>query len=37
VRIPLEAGKTVAAVVLPDFGNVADYNAALHIFAMSIS
>jgi beta-galactosidase GanA len=34
--VPLEAGKTVEAVVLPDLGNVAGYNAALHLFAIAI-
>jgi beta-galactosidase GanA len=34
--VPLTAGKTVAAVTLPSLGSVAGYNAALHIFAMSI-
>jgi beta-galactosidase GanA len=34
--VPLAAGKTVAAVTLPSLGSVVGYNAALHIFAMSI-
>ena len=34
--VPLAAGKTVEAVQLPSLGNVAGYNAALHIFAMAI-
>jgi beta-galactosidase GanA len=34
--VPLASGKTVAAVTLPSLGNVAGYNAALHIFALSI-
>jgi beta-galactosidase GanA len=34
--VPLAAGKTVEAVQLPSLGNVAGYNAALHIFAMSV-
>jgi Beta-galactosidase jelly roll domain/NPCBM-associated, NEW3 domain of alpha-galactosidase len=34
--VPLAAGKTVEAVQLPSLGNVAGYNAALHIFSMSI-
>jgi beta-glucosidase len=34
--VPLAAGKTVEAVTLPSLGSVAGYNAALHIFAMSI-
>jgi beta-galactosidase GanA len=34
--VPLAAGKTVEAVQLPSLGNVAGYNAALHIFAMTI-
>jgi hypothetical protein len=35
-NVPLQAGKTVAAVTLPSLGNVAGYNAALHVFAMAI-
>jgi beta-galactosidase GanA len=34
--VPLEAGKTVAAVTLPPLGSVVGYNAALHIFAMAV-
>jgi beta-glucosidase len=34
--VPLAAGKTVAAVTLPSLGNVAGYNAALHVFALAI-
>jgi beta-galactosidase GanA len=34
--VPLAAGKTVQAVTLPSLGSVAGYNAALHIFAMSV-
>jgi len=32
----LAAGKTVAAVTLPALGDVAGYNAALHIFDMEV-
>jgi hypothetical protein len=34
--VPLAAGKTVQAVTLPSLGSVTGYNAALHIFAMSV-
>jgi hypothetical protein len=34
--VPLAAGKTIQAVTLPSLGSVAGYNAALHIFAMSV-
>jgi beta-galactosidase GanA len=34
--VPLQSGLTVEAVTLPSLGGVAGYNAALHIFAMSI-
>ena len=34
--VPLQAGKTVAAVTLPSLGSVVGYNAALHIFGMAI-
>ncbi|HTT50445.1 MAG TPA: hypothetical protein VMH35_03465 [Streptosporangiaceae bacterium] len=34
--VPLAAGKTVAAVMLPSLGGVAGYNAALHVFALAI-
>ncbi len=34
--VPLQAGKTVAAVTLPSLGSVTGYNPALHIFAMAI-
>ena len=34
--VPIDPGKTVAAVTLPSLGDVAGYNTALHIFAMSI-
>jgi hypothetical protein len=34
--VPLATGKTVAAVTLPSLGNVAGYNAALHVFALAI-
>ncbi|HEY1916469.1 MAG TPA: beta-galactosidase [Streptosporangiaceae bacterium] len=34
--VPIDASKTVAAVVLPSLGSVAGYNAALHVFALSI-
>jgi len=34
--VPLAAGKTVEAVTLPSLGSVTGYNAALHVFAMSI-
>jgi hypothetical protein len=35
-NVPLAAGKTVRAVTLPSLGSVDGYNAALHIFAMSV-
>ena len=35
-NVPLAAGKTVQAVTLPSLGSVAGYNAALHIFGMSV-
>jgi hypothetical protein len=35
-NVPLQAGKTVAAVTLPSLGGVAGYNAALHVFALAI-
>jgi Beta-galactosidase jelly roll domain/NPCBM-associated, NEW3 domain of alpha-galactosidase len=35
-NVPLAAGKTVAAVTLPSLGNVAGYNAALHVFALAV-
>ena len=35
-NVPLAAGQTVAAVTLPSLGNVAGYNAALHVFALAI-
>jgi beta-galactosidase GanA len=34
--VPLAAGKTVEAVTLPSLGSVTGYNAALHIFAMTV-
>jgi beta-glucosidase len=34
--VPLAAGKTVEAVTLPSLGSVVGYNAALHIFAMTV-
>jgi beta-galactosidase GanA len=34
--VPLQSGKTVAAVTLPALGSVVGYNAAMHIFAMAI-
>jgi beta-galactosidase GanA len=34
--VPIDPSKTVAAVTLPSLGDVAGYNPALHIFAMSI-
>jgi len=34
--VPLASGKTVAAVTLPALGSVTGYNAALHIFDMSV-
>jgi len=34
--VPIDFSKTVAAVTLPSLGDVAGYNLALHIFAMSI-
>jgi beta-galactosidase GanA len=33
--VPIDPSKTVAAVTLPDLGDVAGYNPALHIFAIS--
>jgi hypothetical protein len=33
--VPIDPGKTVAAVTLPSLGDVAGYNPALHIFAIS--
>jgi beta-galactosidase GanA len=35
-NVPLESGKTVEAVTLPDLGSVAGYNPALHVFAMAV-
>jgi hypothetical protein len=35
-NVPLQPGKTVAAVTLPSLGDVAGYNAALHVFALAI-
>ena len=34
--VPIDPSKTVAAVSLPSLGDVAGYNPALHIFAMSV-
>ncbi|HEY9241461.1 MAG TPA: beta-galactosidase [Streptosporangiaceae bacterium] len=34
--VSLQPGKTVAAVTLPSLGDVAGYNPALHIFAMTV-
>lgn len=34
--VTLEQGKTIEAVTLPALGDVAGYNAALHIFAMTV-
>jgi beta-glucosidase len=34
--VAIDPSKTVAAVTLPSLGDVAGYNPALHIFAMSI-
>ncbi len=34
--VPLAAGKTIEAVTLPFLGDVAGYNAALHIFALAV-
>jgi beta-galactosidase GanA len=34
--VPLAAGKTIEAVTLPSLGDVAGYNAALHIFALAV-
>ncbi len=34
--VSLQSGKTVAAVTLPSLGDVAGYNAALHIFALTV-
>ncbi|MGH3397052.1 MAG: beta galactosidase jelly roll domain-containing protein, partial [Streptosporangiaceae bacterium] len=34
--VPLAAGKTVEAVTLPSLGSVTGYNAALHVFAMTV-
>ncbi|HEY2240069.1 MAG TPA: beta galactosidase jelly roll domain-containing protein, partial [Streptosporangiaceae bacterium] len=36
-NIPLTPGKTAEAITLPTLGNVAGYNSALHIFALSTS
>ena len=36
-NVPLSAGKSIRAVTLPSLGNVAGYNAALHVFALSTS
>ena len=36
-NVPLTAGKSIRAVTLPSLGNVAGYNAALHVFALSTS
>jgi beta-galactosidase GanA len=34
--VPITAGKTVEAVQLPSLGDVSGYNAALHVFALSV-
>ena len=34
--VPLAAGKTIEAVTLPSLGDVAGYNAALHIFDLAV-
>jgi hypothetical protein len=34
--VPIEAGKTVAAVALPALGSVVGYNPAMHVFAVSV-
>jgi hypothetical protein len=34
--VPIDAGKTVQAVALPALGSVSGYNAAMHIFAVSV-
>ena len=34
--VPLAAGKTIEAVTLPALGDVAGYNAALHVFALAV-
>ena len=34
--VPIDPGKTVAAVTLPSLGDVAGYNPALHVFAMAV-
>jgi hypothetical protein len=34
--VPIDSSKTVAAIGLPSLGDVAGYNAALHIFAVSV-
>jgi hypothetical protein len=34
--VPIDPSKTVATVTLPSLGDVAGYNPALHIFAVSI-
>jgi hypothetical protein len=34
--VPLTAGKTIEAVTLPALGDVAGYNAALHVFALAV-
>jgi hypothetical protein len=33
--VPIDPSKTLAAVTLPSLGDVAGYNPALHIFAIS--
>jgi beta-galactosidase GanA len=35
-NVPLAAGKTVQAVTLPSLGSVTGYNAALHVFGLSV-
>jgi hypothetical protein len=35
-NVALQAGKTIEAVTLPSLGDVAGYNAALHVFALAI-
>jgi hypothetical protein len=34
--VPLAAGKTIEAVTLPSLGDVAGYNPALHVFALTV-
>ena len=34
--VPLDQSKTVEAIQLPSLGSVTGYNAALHVFAVSV-